>query len=257
MTTEARDRELKELGKILLEIGTLLLAAGASTSRTRNTISRISSAYSYRAEFAINNRTLLLSLGDLDHELLFNGLKRSEPYGVNFRLLSGISKLSWNVAEESLDLDAVKERLDQIKREPHYPRLLVLVLVGIAGSAFCRVNGGEIQDMLIVFIATVAGLFIRQEAVKLRFNHYVCIYFAAFAASLITGAATTLAHGYFHEAAFATSVLFLIPGVPFINTFSDMIESNLHNALIRGLNCLIISFAIGLGLLSSMFIFNL
>ncbi len=257
MTTKTLAINADELGSIILDIGTMLVASGASTSRVRNTITRIAEAYGYEAEFSINHRTLLLSLIGEQGRARFNSIKRSAPPGVNFKMLSSISKLSWTIAERQLPLEEVALRLALIKQEKHYSRAAVIGLVGLAGAAFCRVNGGDFHDMGLVLLATIAGLFVRQEAIKLRYNMYVCIYCGAFTASLITGFALMLVPGYFHESAFATSVLFLVPGVPFINTFSDMIEGNLHNALIRGLNCLIISFAIGMGLLSSMFIFKI
>lgn len=199
---------------------------------------------------------MMLAISDDKGEHLFSSLKRSLPHGVNFRLLAGISKLSWRIAEQNLSLAQIKHELDELEKTPHYPRWLVLSTVGLAGAAFCRVNGGVAMDLLIVFIATVIGLFIRQEAHKRQFNPYICIYLAALVASFITKASLVFSEDYFHEPAFATSVLFLIPGVPFINTFSDMIEGNLQNALIRGFNCLIISFSIGMGLVTTNFIFT-
>ncbi len=183
-------------------------------------------------------------------------MKRSSPPGVNFTLLTGISHLSWLVVEEKLTISEINEELSRLTALPHYPRLVILVLVGLAGSSFCRVAGGEALDMLTVFIATFIGLFVRQETTKIGYNSYMCIYFAAFTASLIAGATVKFGMGYTHEQAFATSVLYLIPGVPLINTFSDLIEGNLQNAIIRGMSGLSISFAIGLGLLTSMFIYQ-
>ncbi|PWG82503.1 threonine/serine exporter family protein [Pararcticibacter amylolyticus] len=257
MTSNLKNTEIKELGDTLLHIGALLLSAGASTGRTRNTITRISDSFGYNTEFVISNRTLLLSLNDENDEYFFNSLKRSSPHGVNFTLLVGISHLSWQAVEDKLSVQEINERLSRLVALPHYTRWIVLTLVGLAGSSFCRVNGGEALDMLTVFVATVAGLFVRQEAVRLKFNSYMCVYFGALTASLIAGAAVKFGMGYTHLPAFATSVLFLIPGVPLINTFSDMIEGNLQNAIIRGMNGLIISFAIGLGLLTSTFIYQL
>jgi uncharacterized membrane protein YjjP (DUF1212 family) len=129
-------------------------------------------------------------------------------------------------------------------------------LVGLAGSAFCRLAGGEALDMLMVFFGSSVGLFIRQESIKKKFNPYMCVYFAALGASLIAGMPAKFGSGDTHEHAFATSVLFLIPGVPLINSFSDMIDGNLQNGLIRGLNGFIISFTIALALLTSMFIYG-
>jgi uncharacterized membrane protein YjjP (DUF1212 family) len=80
---------------------------------------------------------------------------------------------------------------------------------------------------------------------------------AAFSASAIAAAFIKLDIAKIHEPAFATSVLFLIPGVPLINAFSDLIDGNLNNGLIRGINGFIISFTIALGLLTSMAVFKI
>lgn len=256
MTPKDKNQEIKELGDTLLYIGALLLSAGASTGRIRNTINRISDSFGYQTELVINNRTILLTLSDNHSQQFYNSLKRSAPHGVNFKLLTGISRLSWQVVEEGLSVSQINDYLARITALSHYSRWVVLILVGLAGASFCRVNGGEPLDMGATFIATVIGLFVRQEFVKWKFNSYMAIYFGAFTASLIAGAAVKFGMGYFHEPAFATSVLYLIPGVPLINTFSDMIEGNLQNAIIRGMNGLTISFAIGLGLLTSTFIYQ-
>jgi uncharacterized membrane protein YjjP (DUF1212 family) len=58
------------------------------------------------------------------------------------------------------------------------------------------------------------------------------------------------------EHSFATSVLFLVPGVPFINAFTDLIDGNILNGLVRGMNGLLIAFMIALGLLCAMYIYQ-
>ena len=59
------------------------------------------------------------------------------------------------------------------------------------------------------------------------------------------------------EHAFATSVLFLIPGVPMINAFTDLIDGNILNGMDRGINALMHAMAIAIGLTTVMFIFNI
>lgn len=250
--------EVKELGSLLLDIGTLLMSSGASTERIRNNVSRISKSFDYKAELLITHRALTLTISNEENEYVFNSLKRTSPHSVNFKIVSGISRMSWAVIEQGWSLAEIRAEVDRLCSLPHYPRLVALSVVALAGASFCRLAGGEYLDIAIVFLATFTGLFVRQEATKLKFNPYLCIYFAAFAASLVAGLAykVNLA-GQNHEHAFATSVLFLIPGVPLINTFSDLIDGNLQNALVRGLNGLTISFSIALGLLTSMFLYRL
>lgn len=252
MAEHHTDTEVKELGATLLNIGALLMVSGASTARIRNTITRIATSFGYNADMLISQRTLMLSLYDEDNNYFFNSLKRTSPHGVNFTVLSGMSKMSWQVLEEKWTVRQINEEVERLVGLPHYRRWIVLALVGLAGSSFCRVAGGDVTDMLVVFIATFSGLFIRQQTLKKGFNPYMCIYFASLTASFIAGPLVRFGTGHFQEHAFATSVLFLIPGVPLINSFSDMIEGNSQNGLIRGLNGFIISFAIALGMLTSM-----
>jgi uncharacterized membrane protein YjjP (DUF1212 family) len=249
--------EIKELGSLLLDIGTLLMSSGASTERIRNNVSRIANSFGYNAELLITSRALTLTLRDEENEYAFNSLKRTSPHAVNFKIVSGISRMSWAVVEQGWSLVEIKNEIERLVSLPHYPRFVALSIVALAGASFCRLAGGEYMDMAIVFVATFIGLFVRQEANTLKFNPYLCIYVAAFAASSIAGLAYKVnIGGQNHEHAFATSVLFLIPGVPLINTFSDLIDGNLQNALVRGLNGLIISFCIALGLLTSMFLYR-
>jgi uncharacterized membrane protein YjjP (DUF1212 family) len=256
MPNTSEHTDIKELGSALLEMAALLMVSGASTGRVRNTITRIAVSFNFQADMLISQRTMMLALCDGDNERFFNSLKRTPPHGVNFTILSEISKMSWQIAEEKWTISAINAEVKRIAATPHYPRWVVLSLVGLAGAAFCRLAGGAAFDMFMVFVGTFLGLFVRQRAHKMNFNPYMCVYFAALTSSLIAGIPAKFGTGTTHEHAFATSVLFLIPGVPLINSFSDMIDGNLQNGLIRGLNGFIISFTIALALLSSMFIYQ-
>jgi uncharacterized membrane protein YjjP (DUF1212 family) len=164
--------------------------------------------------------------------------------------------MSWRVLEEDWNVEQIEVELRRLKKLPHYPRLLVLTTVGLAGAAFCRIFGGEIIDMLVAFVATFAGLFVRQTAVNKKFNPYISIYFASLTASFIAAMAEFLAIGSNYDAAFSTSVLFLVPGVPMINAVTDMMDGNIQNGIVRLFNGLIIAFAIAMGVFTARVLFN-
>lgn len=257
MENKEKEPEIKDLGAALLEVGALLLSSGANTGRVRTTLTRIAASFGYKNELLITHRTLMLTLSDEDNKLFFNNIKTTPSYGVNFKVVSGISRMSWQIVEEKWSAAQIKKEVDRLTHLPHYPRLIILSLVALAGSSFCRLAGGGLVEMLFVFVATFIGLYVRQEATKLKFNHYICIYFAALTASCIAGIPSKFNFSDSSEYAFATSVLFLIPGVPLINSFSDLIDGNILNGIIRGTNGLIVSFAIALALLSSIYILQL
>lgn len=256
MNNFSTGKDAKELGATLLEMSMLLMVSGASAGRIRNTIDRISNGFGYITYILVSQRTIIISVYNQEGQCVFNSFKRTQPHVINFTIVSEISRISWEVIENKWTVHQLHEAVTKLASVRHYPRILVLALTALAGASFCRLLGGQPIDMAFVFLGTFTGLFIRQEAMKMRFNFYLCIYFAALTSSLITGALVHFDPAVDHEIALVTSILFLIPGIPLINAFSDMIEGNLQNGLIRGLNGFIISFTIALGLFTSIAIYR-
>ncbi len=248
---------IKETEAMLLNVGTLLMSSGASTGRVRTTVNRIADALGYNIELLITNRSLMLKVIDEETDHFVASLKRTSPHGVNFRVVSGISRMSWRVVEDNWNIQQINQEIDRLVALPHYPRFITLGAVALAGSSFCALFGGKGIELVVAFVATFAGMYVRQESLKKRFNPYVSIFFAAFAASILSGLSVKLGLGESPELAFATSVLFLVPGVPLINSFTDMIDGNVLNGIVRGIHGLIIAFAIALGLLCAKFLLNI
>ena len=245
-----------EAGNVLLHVGAALMSSGASTHRTRLTLERLASGLGFKIELLITQRALMVTIIDKDQEHFFSRLKRTSPHRINFKIVSGISRMSWKVFDGNWTLNEVAVELRRLKKLPYYPLWLVLTMVGLAGAAFCHIFGGGFVDMTVAFTATFAGLFTRHWTVKKKFNPYVCGYFAALIASLIAGLAEFFNVGSNPAAAFSTSVLFLVPGVPLINSVTDMMDGNIQNGIVRMVNGLIIALAIAMGVFTVRILFN-
>lgn len=251
------EKDVNELGGILLEIGVNLLSSGASCARIRITIKRLAASFNHTAHISIAPKSVSLTLNNETDVAVFNGMRSIAAQGVNFKTISGISRLSWDALENKYSIQQVRNELNRLTALPHYPRLVILFFVSLAGSGFCFSFGGKLPEMVIAFGATFCGLFVRQEAVKRKFNPFICVYIGALVASSFAGAFVKAGLHINFEHAFATSVLFLIPGVPLINCFTDLIDGNTLNGVVRGMNALMFALAIALGLLTTMFIYNL
>ncbi|MGQ1911070.1 threonine/serine ThrE exporter family protein [Marinifilum sp. RC60d5] len=256
MVLSEKDK-VNELCKILLEVGALLMEVGANTFRIRTTVMRIAAAFGYHAELLITHRALMLTVYNEESNYFFSRLMQTSPQHINFRIVSGISRMSWHILEEKWSLEMVREEIDRLKSVSHYPRIVTLVMVALAGASFCRIFGGGAIEMITAFTATFIGLYVRQESTKRAFNPYLCIFSAAFISSMISGATVYFHIGSNPESAFATSVLYLIPGIPLINSLLDFLDGNIMNGLVRGINGLIIAFSIALGLLGAILIYNI
>ncbi|TDD94554.1 threonine/serine exporter family protein [Flavobacterium cellulosilyticum] len=246
-----------ELGEMLLEIGSLLMVAGANTERVKVTISRIAGAFECDSQLMITNHALMITLTYNSKVKTFTSVKWVPNMHLNFNLIADISAMSWKIVEEKWSVERINTEMKLLNKKALYPRFLVLFLVALAGSSFCRLMGGETVEMIVCFVGTFLGLYVRQESMKMHFNFYLCVFFAAFTSSFIVGLYSFLNPEAESIHALSTSVLFLIPGVPMINSFSDLIDGNILNGTTRGVNVLVIAFAIALGLMTSLLIFNL
>ena len=245
-----------EIGALLLEIGALLMSAGANTNRIRLTMRRIAKSYGYKAEYLITHRAIMLTLQNPNGDLAFNQVKQTYAQVPNFMMVSGISRLSWRIVDENLSVETVWQEIERLKLLPKYPKLIILATVALACAAFCRLGGGNFTEMLIVFLASFSGLFIKQELGKKKVNPYFGVFLASFITTMICGVIGIWYPFQHDNMAFVTSVLYLIPGIPLINSISDIMDGNSLNGIIRALNGIVISFAIASGLLIAILIFN-
>jgi uncharacterized membrane protein YjjP (DUF1212 family) len=247
-----------ELGELLLKAGISLLEAGAASSRVVMNVVRLAAAFGYDAHVDLSTRNITVSLQTKDQGIVFSG-SHSMPSlpGVNFRVVAAISRLSWAVTEQKMTLAEAGGGLEKALHLAHYHRLVVLVLVGLAGTSFCYTSGGNTIEMGITFLATVAGLFLRQELTRVKFNPFLVTYCCAFLAALIIGIGLMAGIAPRLEHAFTTCILFLIPGVPLINSFIDLMDGYIINGIDRGITSSIHAFAIASGLATILYIFNI
>src|SRR5450830_1089687 len=127
-----------ELGELLLEIGALLMASGANTERIKVTIDRIASAFGCFAELLVTHHALMMTLTYPDNHKVFTSVKWVPGMHLNFNLIADISTMSWQIVLERWSAERIEQELQTLDRKPLYPRYVVLLLVALAGAAFCR-----------------------------------------------------------------------------------------------------------------------
>ena len=245
-----------QLGPLLLDIGIAMLRSGASSGKIRMTLLAIARAYHYEPHIDLTGKSISLNLHSSENISVFNEIRSADGHGINFRIIAGIGRLIKNLNIDPLPLQRLKIEVDQILKSSHYPRYLVLLMVSVAGAAFCFTLGGSAIQMAIAFAATFFGLFIKQELTKRRANSYLCTYIAAVAATSFIGLFYKLGLSGQLEQALTTSVLFLVPGVPLINSFTDLLEGEILNGLEKSGNAIIHALAIAAGMATVLFLFN-
>lgn len=218
---------------LLLEISSLLMISGANTSRINSSLDRFSSVLNFDVHSWIHQKTMIMTLTDKETNHSTTKVYNLPPHALNFQTLSEISKASWTAINENWDLEDIITEIERIKKLKKYPKLLVLTAVGFAVAGFCNIFHGDYLNMLVAFISAFIGLFVAQQAHKMEYNMYIRIFLAALAASFVASIGIVFDIGKNPQTAFATSILFLVPGVALINSFTDLLENNVLNGVAR------------------------
>lgn len=251
--------EIHESLDLLLGYGVCLMESGAHTSRVERNVSRIAEAFGYEVAVTIFQRTVMISVTQKDNFSVSHTLIRKVTNGtpVNFERISALSALSWEARDEQLTLEQIRERFESIVARERMSRWLVLVLVAVANAAFCRLFEGDAWAMGFVFVATLVAFFLRQEMGKRHVNHMLAVIACAFVASLIAAMSARWHLGSTPSTAVASSVLFMIPGVPLINAVTDILQGYVLLGISRAVNALTIILCITVGMSLSMFLMGI
>lgn len=249
--------KLVKKARLLLDVSSLLMVSGANTNRVNLSIDRFASVLNVKASSFISHKTIVMTLQDLETKKSCTRVKNIPPYILNFSFISAVSKASWNAISENWTLEQISDEIERIKTLKRYPRWLVLVAVSLAGAGFCNIFKGDYLNMLVAFVSTFLGLYVFQETHKLKYNLYIRIFLGSFVASTAASFGILYNIGTNPQTALATSILFLVPGVPLINSFTDLLDNNIINGMVRFTTGLMIVLAMAIGLFLAMYIFQL
>ena len=234
---------LLSIGKFIAEYSAHLMGAGVHTSRVVRNSKRIGEAFGLDVKLGVFHKNIILTIVDKETNEACNEVIDIPAHPISFEHNSELSALSWEAVDNHLSLEELTAKYKKIVSAP---MIFVLLLVGFANASFCKLFGGDLISMGIVFSATITGFYLKQQMQKKKLNHYIVFIVSAFVASLC--ASTALIFDTTSEIAMATSVLYLVPGVPLINGVIDIVEGYVLTGFARltEASLLIVSIAIGL-----------
>lgn len=237
---------LRDVISLSLWAGQLLLQNGADTARVEETVHRLGTGLGcdWLDIVVLPDSITATTTNNLEFR---TRVRRAPMRGVNMDIIAQVSDVSFQVRTGNLDRFRLRNELRRIDKLPkNYNRWFVVFGVGASCAAFARLFGGDAVVMLVVFIASSAAMFVRQELHHHAFNPLIITIATAFVAGLIAGLVALV--GGDVNTAQAAAVLLLVPGVPLINAAEDLIRGHVVTGLARGFNGLLIALAIALGL---------
>ncbi len=243
---DKKTETLTDVSGFISEYSAHMMGCGVHTSRVIRSAKRIGESFGYMVKISVFQKNIILTVFDEKTRELYNEVIDIPTHPISFEHNSELSALSWETYDNHIALSDLWEKYRKIISAPSINPLFVLMLAGFANASFCRLFGGDWYSMGVVFSATITGMFLKQQMTSVHINHYIIFIVSSFVASLC--ASTALIFNTTSEIALATSVLYLVPGVPLINGVIDVVEGYILTGFARLVQAslLIVCIAIGL-----------
>ncbi len=251
----------KEACLFLSEYAAWLLGCGATCIRIEKNVQRMSEAWNVVSEMMIMPSYVQITVRNDEKECddfhSYSVVKKTYRCGISFNINTRLSKLSWDIADGKCGFDDARTRLDEITHTAPTNRWVVLLLASLANMSFCRLFNGDAVSMLIVFIATLMGYRLKQILLSKKCDVRVTFFCSAFVSSVIGAGGYIFGWGATPDIAIGTSVLYLVPGIPYINSVSDMIDGHYICAFGRFIDAALLTAALSTGLCGGMLVMGL
>lgn len=248
---------VKEACVFLSEYAASLLGCGATCIRIEKNVRRMAETIGVDYSMMIMPTAVQMTVWDKEHMHSYSNIQKIRKAGTSFSINTAMSRLSWELHDGKVDFQEAHKRMEEILDTPAENRWLVLLLASLANASFCRLFGGDFISMGIVFIATLAGFRLRQIMLEDRIDIRIVFICASFVSSVIASAGYVFNIGTTPEIALGTSVLYLVPGVPYLNSMSDLLDGHYISFLNRFLDAMVLTACLSAGLCGGFLVMNL
>lgn len=233
------EADLIEKASVIGRVGLIMLSCGTGAWRVRTSMNKLSKELGVTCTVDVGLMSIEFNCFD-GNNCVSQSLSIANT-GVNTSKLYRMEQFVDNFSNEEAHLtgEMIHKRLDEIEQiHTLYSPIKLGLAAALACCAFTFLLGGGPIEMLLAFIAAGIGNLIRTKLIKHHFTLYLNIAASISAACLIYAILLKLAIVLFHipaihEAGYICSMLFIIPGFPFITSGIDLAKLDLRSGLER------------------------
>lgn len=247
----------QQITRLCVRCGLLLMQYGAESATVVDLCSRLGMALglaSVECSIAFNGITITTIYSNR----CITTLRASTTHAINVSIILQIQQIVLDLESMPVTstLEHASERFDAIDRGS-YPPLLVGMMVGVSCGCFAYLAGGNLAVMVVTFVASMTGFWVRFWLTRQHFNPFVAALMAAFFGSIFASFALFAQIGNDPHIAIASSVLWLIPSFPLINSLSDILKSYMNIGIGRLMFVIVLTLSSCIGIVLSLLLLNI
>ena len=237
--------------EMALDAAVLVLQNGGSTVAAERSFSRILTGYKEAGVTAVW-RLDFIALGGTPDGERSTVVRSVGPIGVNLVRAGEVAALGDRVARREVEIAALGTELTRIKNlPPPYNRWLMVAAAALAGAFFSQLPGGDWGSLGIAFVAAAIGQCFRSILQARKVAVAPVTLFCGVISAAIANVGLRLGLSHTELPTLVASVMYMVPGLPLINGFVDVIS---HKYLFVGIQrianaiflFLVLAIAIGL-----------
>lgn len=237
--TLIKESGLIEKASVIGRVGLIMLSCGTGAWRVRTSMNRLSKELHVTCTVDVGLMSIEFNCFD-GKDCVSQSLSISNT-GVNTSKLYRMEQFVDNFPKEDAHLtgEEIHKRLDEIEKiHTLYSPAKLGLAAALACCGFTFLLGGGPIEMLFAFIAAGVGNIVRTKLIKHHFTLFLNIAASISIACLVYAicfnvAESVLGIAHVHEAGYICSMLFIIPGFPFITSGIDLAKLDLRSGLER------------------------
>ncbi|WP_024621051.1 threonine/serine exporter family protein [Metaclostridioides mangenotii] len=244
----------KDVLKVALFVGELMMKNGAETYRVEDSLLRICKSRGFNHVNVFTTPTVVIISDEKFDGLSF--MKTIDFRGINLNKISLLNEFSREfVSNKDYDTKSAISRLYEIQNLKPYPLPIYYTFTGLGSACFaCLLGGNNFLNFMLTFIIAICAAITYNQIMRLSsitvFSCLVTSFLIAVSGVLLSeigilGDPKMLIVG---------SIMPLLPGVAFIKAIRDLISGNLLSGISRAFDAamIIISIAAGVGFVLNM-----
>ena len=231
MSINNRITQQQDVTQLCIQCAVLLMQYGAETTLVEQLSTRLGLALGMDSvDSSISANAIVLSTMYQNHCLTIT--RKNLDSSINMHMSTELQHLIILAEHKMLDENDFKKRLQHLK-PLHYPKPLLIFMVGLSCSCFCWLASGSVGASIITLVISAIAMFSRIALAQAKVNPIINFCITAFIATSLCGLTIHYIQIDTPSVAMASCILLLVPGFPLINAISDMFKGHVNTGVAR------------------------
>lgn len=233
-----------------------MLEAGANLERVSISIQRLCKTYHLTevSIFVINSMISVSAKDETGDSYVRQGA--APISGIQLAKLRKLNRLVHRIMHEKPRPEELQDLLYECLMMPGYSTVTTICGYILAMVCLCKIFGGSWQDMIVVSLNTVGLYFITGVFSREKLNRIIANVIAMFFCGCMAILFVTVGFAQHLSSIIITNAFYLIPGIPMVNAFRNIICGNELNGIIEMVKVLLEVVTIVAGLYIACLVFG-